>query len=54
MDVVFDGVLIKNFKGIKELYVNFSDNTTIFGQNATGKTTIVDAVTYCLFSRYVS
>ncbi len=49
MDVVFDGVLIKNFKGIKELYVNFSDNTTIFGQNATGKTTIVDAVTYCLF-----
>ena len=49
MDVIFDGVLIKNFKGIKELYVNFSDNTTIFGQNATGKTTIVDAVTYCLF-----
>ena len=49
MDVVFDGVLIKNFKGIKELYVNFSDNTTIFGKNATGKTTIVDAVTYCLF-----
>lgn len=49
MDVVFDGVLIKNFKGIKELYVKFSDNTTIFGQNATGKTTIVDAVTYCLF-----
>ncbi len=49
MDVVFDGVLIKNFKGIKELYVNFSDNTTIFGRNATGKTTIVDAVMYCLF-----
>ena len=49
MDVVFDGVLIKNFKGIKELYVKFSDNTTIFGENATGKTTIVDAVTYCLF-----
>ena len=49
MNVVFDGVLIKNFKGIKELYVNFSDKTTIFGQNATGKTTIVDAVTYCLF-----
>ena len=34
MDVVFDGVLIKNFKGIKELYVNFSDKTTIFGKNA--------------------
>ena len=49
MDVVFDGVLIKNFKGIKELYVNFSDNTTILGRNATGKTTIVDAVMYCLF-----
>ncbi|WP_242867020.1 AAA family ATPase [Clostridium coskatii] len=33
----------KNFKCIKELTVNFSKLTNIYGDNATGKTTIFDA-----------
>lgn len=42
---------ILNFKGIKELVVDFSHNTTISGRNASGKTTIFDAFTWCLFGK---
>lgn len=44
-------ISIQNFKGIKELDVLFSDKTTISGQNATGKTSIVDAVMWTLFDK---
>jgi DNA repair protein SbcC/Rad50 len=40
-----------NFKGQKDLTVNFSNNTSIFGENATGKTTIFDAFTWLLFGK---
>lgn len=41
-----------NFKGIKEMSIDFSDGTTeIQGDNATGKTTIQDAFTWCLFGK---
>ena len=33
---------MENFKGIKSLDVNFSNKTSIKGQNAAGKTTIFD------------
>lgn len=42
---------LQNFKGIKELVVDFSHNTTISGRNASGKTTIFDAFTWCLFGK---
>lgn len=42
---------MENFKGIKELDVNFSENTKISGQNAAGKTTIFDAFTWLLFNK---
>lgn len=42
---------IQNFKGIKELAVDFSRNTAICGRNASGKTTIFDAFTWCLFGK---
>lgn len=34
---------IENFKGCRELDISFGDTTKIYGQNASGKTTIVDA-----------
>lgn len=41
---------IENFKGIKSLEVDFSDSTTISGRNASGKTTVLDAVCWLLFN----
>lgn len=42
---------MENFKGIKSLDVNFSNKTSIKGQNAAGKTTISDAFTWLLFNK---
>lgn len=42
---------MENFKGIRNLDVNFSDKTSIKGQNASGKTTIFDAFTWLLFNK---
>lgn len=43
---------ISNFKGIKEFSLTFDDKLTdIYGDNATGKTTLFDAVTYLLFNK---
>ena len=42
---------MENFKGIKSLDVNFSNKTSIKGQNATGKTTVFDAFTWLLFNK---
>ena len=42
---------IENFKGVKSCDVTFSDDTKVMGANATGKTTIFDAVTWLLFGK---
>ncbi|WP_392486759.1 AAA family ATPase [Haloimpatiens sp. FM7315] len=42
---------IKNFKGIKDLNIDFGKVTNIFGENGTGKTTIQDAFTFLLFDK---
>ena len=42
---------MENFKGVKSLDVNFSNKTSIKGQNAVGKTTIFDAFTWLLFNK---
>ena len=40
---------IKNFRGIKELKLNFNDNVNIIiGENNAGKSTIIDALRICL------
>ncbi|EAF8411658.1 DUF2813 domain-containing protein [Listeria monocytogenes] len=44
-------VQLENFKGIKELEIDFQDNTSIYGANASGKTTILDAFTWLLFDK---
>lgn len=51
MRVTIKSIHIENFKGIKELDVNFSEKTKISGQNAAGKTTIFDAFTWLLFNK---
>ena len=40
-----------NFKGIRNLKINFNQITNISGENATGKTTIFDAFTWLLFGK---
>lgn len=42
---------LKNFKGIKSIVINFKDNTTIKGDNGTGKTTILDSFYWLLFDK---
>jgi len=43
---------LKNFKGVKEFTLDINgQNASIFGTNATGKTTIFDAFTWLLFDK---
>lgn len=42
---------LQNFKGIKDLEINFSDLTNISGDNAAGKTTIFDAYSWLLWDK---
>lgn len=51
MQIILKSLHIENFKGIKSLDVNFSNKTSIKGQNASGKTTIFDAFTWLLFNK---
>ncbi|UAK17588.1 ATP-binding protein [Sporolactobacillus terrae] len=50
--ISLDSLLIENFKGIKRFELNAnSANVNVFGDNATGKTTIFDAFTWVLFDK---
>lgn len=51
MRVKINKLTLKNFKGIEEKEVNFSDKTNISGDNATGKTTIFDAYSWLLWGK---
>lgn len=45
-------LIIRNFKGIRNLAIDFEQQeTTISGENGTGKTTIFDAFTWLLFGK---
>lgn len=52
MNIRLNKISIRNFKGIKELDINFNGkNTNIYGDNATGKTSIFDAFLWALFNK---
>ena len=52
MELKIVNLQLKNFKGIKDLEINFNTkNTNIYGANATGKTTIFDAFKWLLFNK---
>lgn len=51
-DFVVRFLEIQNFKGIEQLTLELSDTVThIYGDNATGKTTVYDALTWLLFGK---
>lgn len=49
--IILKRMEIKNFKGIKSLTIDFGKDTTISGDNGTGKTTIFDAFSWLLFGK---
>lgn len=49
--IILEKLTLRNFKGIKELTIDFAQNTNIFGDNGTGKTTISDAFRWLLFDK---
>ncbi len=52
MEIRISDLKLKNFKGIKNLEINFDcKNTNIYGANATGKTTIFDAFKWLFFDK---
>ena len=52
MKITFRKLVIKNFKGIEELEINYDASVTnILGANHTGKTTTADAIMWVLFGK---
>ena len=52
MDIRINKLALWNFKGIQSLAINAGGNSLdIFGDNATGKTTVFDAFTWLLFGK---
>lgn len=49
--IILKGLYLKNFKGIKELDIDFGKVTNVYGDNGTGKTTVFDAFTWLLFDK---
>lgn len=42
---------LKNFQGIKNLSIELGEHTAIYGDNATGKTTIANAISWLLYDK---
>lgn len=47
--LIIERIIIRNFKGIRHFDEEFGNVVTIKGKNGSGKTTIRDAFTWCLF-----
>ena len=51
-NIIFKSLTLLNFKGVRALHVDFGDGLTIIsGRNATGKTSIADAIMWVLFDK---
>ncbi|NMW85468.1 AAA family ATPase [Peptoniphilus sp. AGMB00490] len=51
MQIKIKTLKLENFKGIKDLTIDFKDITNIYGDNAVGKTTIFDAYSWLLWDK---
>ncbi len=51
MNLYLKRLELENFKGVKKAAYDFGDETRIDGQNASGKSTIVDAFCWLLFNK---
>lgn len=51
-EVILKRLILTNFKGVRNLDVSFNEKETkIFGENGTGKTTVLDGFIWCLFGK---
>lgn len=51
MKVLLKALTLTNFRGVRTLSIAFDDQTSIFGDNRTGKTTIYNAFLWLLFGK---
>lgn len=52
MNIKINSLRLQNFKGVKELEIDFNDSlTNIYGDNAVGKTTVFDAFCWLLWDK---
>ena len=51
MQIKIKTLKLENFKGIKDLTIEFKETTNIYGDNAVGKTTIFDAYSWLLWDK---
>jgi AAA15 family ATPase/GTPase len=51
MKITLTQLRLQNFKGAKDQTIDFTDRTSIYGQNASGKTRIFDAFAWLLFGK---
>ena len=51
MQIKIKTLKLENFKGIKDLTIDFKNTTNIYGDNAVGKTTIFDAYSWLLWDK---
>lgn len=51
MQIKIKTLKLENFKGIKDLTIDFKGTTNIYGDNAVGKTTIFDAYSWLLWDK---
>ena len=51
MNIQLKSLRLVNFKGIRDLNIDFDQVTNLYGDNATGKTTIFDAFLWLLFGK---
>lgn len=49
--ILLKKLAIQNFKGCRERIIEFGETTNIFGANASGKTTIMDAFCWLMFNK---
>ncbi|WP_313214143.1 ATP-binding protein [Soonwooa sp.] len=49
--IIIKKLSLLNFKGLEKLTIDFDNNTNIFGDNGTGKTTVFDSFTWLLFGK---
>ncbi|WDL99336.1 AAA family ATPase [Alicyclobacillus sp. ALC3] len=51
MNITLTRLTLRNFKGVRDLTSDFGTTTEVFGDNATGKTTLFDAFLWLLFDK---
>lgn len=52
MNIILNNITIENFKGFKSFSTQFNSTiNNIYGENGLGKTSIADAISWCLFGK---